>query len=109
MDISDEFHLLETPKSELTRVRVGEEILTVRTEIDQFNALANSQLPQVLEVDRPHMVIRARIFLCIGQVDGRLCIPDQSQVAERAHVARCNHLLDCLVEDNDLDTYGFWV
>ena len=98
VNVSEELHLLETPKSEFTSVGVGKEILTVGTEVNEFDALSDGELSQILEIDRPHVVIGARVFLCVGQVDGGLCLPNQRQVAEWTYIATRNHLLNSFIE-----------
>ena len=72
-DFSDELHLLYAPKSQVTGVRDGKELLTVRAEVNEFNSFADLELSNVPEVDCPHMVIGARIVFRVCEVNRQLC------------------------------------
>ena len=53
------------------------------------------------------MVVRARVLLGVGQIDGEFRLTNERQIAKRRHIPRRDHLLDHFVEDYDLNADRF--
>ena len=98
-----ELHLLDAPQGDIASVSVRYELFAVWTEVYEFDAFADFELAQVPEVDRPYVIISARVILSISEIDGQLSLSDQSQVAEGRNVPRRDHLLNHLVKYDDFD------
>lgn len=81
-----ELHFLDAPQVDVASVRIGDKLLTVWTEVYELDALANFKFTQVPKVDRPNVIIRARVFLSVGEVNGHLSFTDQGKVAKWRHV-----------------------
>lgn len=69
VDSFHELHFLDAPQTEIASIRISYELFTVRTEVDQFDPLANLELSEVPEVYRPDVVVGAGVLFSVCEVD----------------------------------------